>query len=175
MHARPTSRRAFLASGVALGAALPFTGAANAAVGDAEGAFRFEIERSEAEWRALLSDAEFEVLRTRGTEWPGSSDLWDDYSAGEYTCRGCDLHLYSSEHRAPIDKGWVFFYHSRPNAVLTGIDVGSPYSMNPDDDRSLIEVHCRRCGSHMGHILRVGNEVVHCINGTSLVFHAKAG
>jgi len=168
---RPTSRRAFLASGAALGAALPFATSARAATGEAD-AFRFEIERSEAEWRAMLTEEEYDILRQRGTEWPGSSALWDDYSAGEYTCRGCDLHLYTSEHRAPIDKGWVFFYHSVPNAVLTGIDIGSPYSMNADDDRSLIEVHCRRWGSHMGHILRVDGEVVHCINGASLVFAA---
>lgn len=175
MTQKKTSRRAFLASGAALGAALPFAGAARAAVQDANAPFAFEVERTEEEWRAHLSEYEFDILRAKGTEWPGSSDLWDDYSAGEYTCRGCDLHLYRAEHRAPIDKGWVFFFHSVPNAVLTGIDIGSPYTMNENDDRSLIEVHCRRCGSHMGHILRVDREVVHCINGTSLVFHPATG
>lgn len=175
MTRHTTTRRSFLAATTALGAALPFAAAARAAVQDAGGPFRFEIVRSEAEWRAMLSEQEYEILREKGTEWPGSSALWDDYSAGEFTCRGCDLHVYSSRHRAPIDKGWVFFYHAIPQSVLTGIDTASAYSMSADDDRTLIEVHCRRCGSHMGHILRVDAEVVHCINGTSLVFHAAAG
>lgn len=172
MTTRYTSRRAFLASGAALGAALPFVTPARATTVEDDDTFRFEVERSEAEWRAMLTEQEYAILREGDTEWPGSSALWDDYSAGEYTCRGCALHLYTSSRRAPIDKGWVFFYHALPNAVLTGIDTGSPYSMDPDDDRTLIEVHCRRCGSHLGHILRVDAEVVHCINGASLVFTA---
>lgn len=165
------SRRGLLAASAALGAGFG-AGTAQAAE-PKEDTFEYEVQRSEAEWRARLSDEEYDILRNRGTEWPQSSAYWDDYRAGEFRCKGCGLHVYSSEWRVELDKGWVFFSHSQPTAILTDIDKAANYSMNPNASRTLIEAHCRRCGSHMGHVLVVDRQLVHCVNGASLTFEPQ--
>lgn len=185
MHTSKESTRRALLQGVAVvGASALLPAAANAQsmpkYGDT--AYSYEIVRSEDEWRALLNDKEYEILREGGTEFPTSDPKWNDYTPGEYACRGCDLPLYSSDWRSPIELGWVFFYHAHADAVLTGIDRGDPYGggdapqmggpANPK--RTLIETHCRRCGSHLGHVVQVEDELVHCINGASLTFTAAA-
>ncbi len=165
----PFSRRNLLKyAAVAGAAAVPIAGASYAdshasAGGRTSGdEFEFEIIRTEAEWREMLTDLEYYILRDGGTETPKTSALWNNEEEGDYHCRGCGLHLYSSDFKVLLDKGWVFFTHSEPNSVLTGIDqVGST---------QVIESHCRRCGSHLGHILIVEEQILHCINGTSLVF-----
>ncbi len=167
-----TTRRALLGSAAFATASLTLGRTASAQ--DREAEFAYEVRRSETEWRALLGEDEYHVLREGGTEWPQTSALWDDYSEGRFACRGCDLALYDSEWRAPIDKGWVFFYHAQPNAVLTSVDEAGAYTGMVEPNRTLIEVHCRRCGSHLGHILGVEGEIVHCINGTSLAFSPAA-
>ena len=165
-----STRRAFLGSSVLATASLPFAARATAAPANAADDFAFEVRKTDDEWREQLGDYHFQILRRRGTEWPKDSELWDDYRAGQFYCRGCDLHLYTSDWRAEIDKGWVFFSHAMPNAVLTDIDKSADYSRSMNHKRTLIEVHCRRCGSHLGHILNVDNQLVHCINGASLQF-----
>ncbi|SDF25262.1 peptide-methionine (R)-S-oxide reductase MsrB [Limimaricola pyoseonensis] len=148
-------RRTFLLSGAA--AFLPLRAAA--ATGE------FEITRSEAEWRARLSDAEYRVMRKHATERPGSSPLDAETRAGTYHCRGCDLPLYSSDAKYDSGTGWPSFWESLPGAIGTR------------PDRSLFvtrtEVHCRRCGSHLGHVFDDGPQPTgkrHCLNGVSLVF-----
>ncbi len=167
------TRRRLLATGAWAGAALT---AGRASADDVASElvaspFRYEIERSETQWRDLLTEDEYAILREGETEWPTTSPLWNDYSAGNFSCRGCGLHIYASAERAPIEKGWVFFYHAQRDTVLTDIDRGNPYSMASNPEQALIEVHCRRCASHLGHILIVEAQLVHCINGTSLNFH----
>ncbi len=127
----------------------------------------FEVTRTDAQWRAMLSDLEFAVMREEATERAGSSPLDKVYSAGVYHCRGCDLALYSSGAKYDSGTGWPSFYQSLPNAI------GSK------DDRKLFSVrtecHCRRCGSHLGHIFDDGPAPTgkrHCLNGVSLVFRA---
>jgi len=175
--ASDTTRRAFLGSTVLATASLPFATGAKAAPPKAADDFGFEIARSDEEWLEYLDPEDeknarylFQILRKGGTEWPKDSELWDDYRAGEFYCRGCDLHVYSSEWRAEIDKGWVFFTHAVANAILMDVDKAADYSRSMSHKRTLIEVHCRRCGSHMGHLLNVGNQLVHCVNGASLQF-----
>ena len=164
-----TTRRAFLGTTVLSAATLPFAGAAHARP-DRTADYQYEITRSEEEWRQILSEYEYEILRNSGTEWAKTSEFWDDYSEGKFFCKGCDLHNYSSEWRVELDKGWVFFAHSQPTTVLTDIDKAANYSMNGNAARTMIEAHCRRCGSHLGHILTVERKLVHCINGASLKF-----
>lgn len=149
-------RRHFLAAGLA-GLALPL----RAATG------RFEVTRTEAEWRAGLSPLQYEVMREEGTERAGSSPLDKLYDKGTYHCRGCDLPLYSSETKYDSGTGWPSFYASLPNAIGTR-----------EDRRFFMrrtECHCRRCGSHLGHIFNDGPPPTgkrHCLNGVSLVFRA---
>ena len=130
-------------------------------------AAEFEITRSEAEWRAMLTPLQYEVMRQEGTERAGSSPLDKNYKAGTYHCRGCDLALYSSKHKFDSGTGWPSFWQSLPGAVGT----------KPDNKlfQTRTEVHCRRCGSHLGHVFNDGPQPTgkrHCLNGVSLVFKA---
>ncbi len=127
----------------------------------------FEITRTEAEWRAMLTDAQYRVMREEGTERAGSSPLDQNDAEGTYFCRGCDLALYPSSTKYDSGTGWPSFYDSLPGAIGT----------KPDRKlfRVRTEVHCRRCGSHLGHIFDDGPQPTgkrHCLNGVSLVFRA---
>ena len=150
-------------------------GASRARAGEAGEAFSYEVSRPEGEWRERLSDVEYFVLREGGTEGQRTSLLWDETRPGTYCCKGCDLLLYRSLHKMQLSKGWAFFRHSYPDTVLTGLDLqggrmGDPFA----ELGALLEVHCRRCGSHMGHIVSIPEEVpgrpIHCINGHALTF-----
>lgn len=125
----------------------------------------FEITRTEAEWRALLSDAEYLVMRKEKTERPGTSPLNKETRDGIYACKGCDLPLYDASAKYDSGTGWPSFYQSLPDAIGT----------KPDNTlfTTRTEAHCRRCGSHLGHIFDDGPAPTgkrHCLNGVSLRF-----
>lgn len=125
----------------------------------------FEITRTQAEWRAMLTDVEYAIMREEETEPPYSSPLHSQTRAGTYHCKGCDLPIYSSEHKYDSETGWPSFWKSLPDAVRT----------KPDNSlfATRTEVHCRRCGSHLGHIFDDGPDPTgkrHCLNGVSLTF-----
>ena len=138
----------------------------------AESDYPFEVRHTEDEWRAMLDDEEtYGVLRLANTEWPKSTDLWREAHDGEYHCRGCDLPVYEGRWFEPLDKGWVFFHHAMPHSVMFSVDGPvRQYGMDPEAElrTALTEVHCRRCGSHLGHHLLVAGQYLHCINGTAL-------
>lgn len=130
-----------------------------------EAAAAFEIEKSDAEWRKLLTPAQYYVLRQHGTERTGSSPLDHEKRKGTYRCTGCDLALFSSETKFDSGTGWPSFYRPLPNAVGTS------------EDRSFLvmrtEVHCRRCGGHLGHVFNDGPKPTglrYCMNGVALKF-----
>jgi peptide-methionine (R)-S-oxide reductase len=153
-------RRAFLTSGAATLALMrPAAGATDAPY--------VTIRRSEAEWRARLTDAEYRVLREEGTERAFSSPLDKETRPGTYHCRGCDLPLYPASTKYDSGTGWPSFWQALPDAVRT----------KPDRKLFLTrtEVHCRRCGSHLGHIFDDGPAPTgkrHCLNGVALRFVA---
>lgn len=127
----------------------------------------FEVTRTEAEWREMLTDLQYEVMRNEGTEPAYSSPLDKNYEPGIYHCRGCDQALYSSEAKYDSGTGWPSFWEALPDAIGT----------KPDRKLLIVrtECHCDRCGSHLGHIFDDGPEPTgkrHCLNGVSLVFRA---
>ncbi|PIV76531.1 MAG: peptide-methionine (R)-S-oxide reductase [Rhodobacteraceae bacterium CG17_big_fil_post_rev_8_21_14_2_50_65_11] len=170
------TRRTFLGSAAVSVAAAPtlLGGQARAHTPTDEGV-TYEVTRSEAEWREMLSEDQYRIMREGATEPRFNSQLWEQMSAGHYHCRGCDLTLYGSDQKIMLLIGWVFFHHSHANAVLTSIDVvPAEYGDSLGESENMMEAHCRRCGSHLGHIISYEESPLHCINGASLVFHADA-
>lgn len=167
-------RRGFLGGTVASASLL--SGPAVQAA-DRSDTFQYPITRSDAEWRSQLSDIEYYVMRKGGTEAPHSSALWNNEAVGTYCCRGCDLTLYDSVQKLELDKGWVFFRHSHKDTVMTALDLGGGNMGDPFAEmQAMMEVHCRRCGSHLGHIVAlpdVPGRPIHCINGFALSFQPE--
>ncbi len=159
------TRRRLLEMGLvmaAAGAAARFAGAEDKV---SKAAKTFEVAMSETEWQQRLTAAQFSVLRKHGTERPGSSPLDKEYGRGTYQCAGCELPLFSSDTKFDSRTGWPSFWAPLPDAVGTATD------------RSLFmartEVHCRRCGSHLGHVFDDGPKPTgqrYCMNGIALVF-----
>ncbi len=137
--------------------------------GDAPEAEKFEFALSDEEWRKRLSEPAYAVLRREATERPFTSDLLNEKRAGIYACAGCDLDLYASATKFDSGTGWPSFYEALPNAVGTRTDhkLFLPRT----------EVHCRRCGGHLGHVFDDGPPPTgkrHCINGVALTFRPKS-
>ena len=137
--------------------------------GGVEAAGSFEVEKSDSEWRRILTKPQYDVLRQHGTERPGSSPLNHEHRKGTFSCAGCDLPLFSSETKYDSKTGWPSFYRPLPNAIGTSID------------RSLLvartEVHFRRCGGHLGHVFEDGpppTGLRYCMNGVALKFFPDA-
>jgi peptide-methionine (R)-S-oxide reductase len=125
----------------------------------------FEIRYSDAEWRTRLTPQQYAVLRQEGTERPGSSPLDKEYRRGTYACAGCALPLFSSETKFDSQTGWPSFWKPPDKAVGTRTD--SSHGM------VRTEVHCRRCGGHLGHVFDDGpppTGLRYCMNGLSLSF-----
>ncbi len=165
------NRRSFLA--VSFGA-LPVVlaacrggGRAVSAAGRA-GADSFEVTKPDAEWRKILTPDQYQVLRRQNTERPGTSPLNAEHRPGTFHCAGCDLALYASSAKFESGTGWPSFTAPLPNAVRTSVD------------RSLFgertEVHCRRCGGHLGHVFDDGPKPTgkrFCMNGVAMKFSVR--
>jgi peptide-methionine (R)-S-oxide reductase len=125
----------------------------------------FEIVRSQAEWRAQLTPEQYRVLRDHGTERAGTSPLDKEYGRGTYHCAGCDLALLSSEAKFDSRTGWPSFWAPLDGAVGTSTD-RSFFTVRT-------EVHCQRCGGHLGHVFEDGPRPTglrYCMNGVALKF-----
>jgi peptide-methionine (R)-S-oxide reductase len=127
---------------------------------------KFAVAMSEEEWRSRLSPAAFRVLREHGTERAGSSLLDKEYDAGVYHCAGCGQPLFASDTKFDSGTGWPSFFGPVEQAV------------EAQTDRSFFmtrtEVHCSRCGGHLGHVFDDGPQPTglrYCMNGAALDFH----
>lgn len=127
---------------------------------------QFEVQKTEAEWRETLTSEQFHVLRKHGTERAGTSPLDKNYESGTYTCAGCGTPLFTSDTKFNSRTGWPSFFAPIDGGVETSVD------------RSLfmtrVEVHCARCGGHLGHVFSDGPAPTgqrYCMNGVALEFN----
>lgn len=128
----------------------------------------FEVHFAEAQWRERLSKEQFYVLREHGTERSGTSPLDHEKRVGVFHCAGCDLALYDSKTKFDSGTGWPSFFQPIENAIGTSVDK-SFFSTRT-------EVHCRRCGGHLGHVFEDGPKPTglrYCMNGVAMTFKAQ--
>jgi len=126
---------------------------------------QFPLQKSDADWRRELTPEAYQVLRKHGTERAGTSPLDHEARAGTFRCAGCGQPLFASDTKFDSGTGWPSFFKPLPGAVGTR------------EDRSLFtrrtEVHCSRCGGHLGHVFADGPEPTgerYCMNGVALRF-----
>jgi peptide-methionine (R)-S-oxide reductase len=131
---------------------------------------RFEVEKSDEEWRTMLTPEQYAVLRQHGTERPGSCALLQEHRAGTFRCAGCGQVLFVGERKFESGTGWPSFFAPVEGAVESSVD--SSYGMRRE------EVHCSRCGGHLGHVFPDGpppTGLRYCINGVALDFEPSEG
>ena len=133
--------------------------------GVASAAEQFEVTKSDAEWRKILTPDQYAVLRHEATERPFSSPLDHEKRRGTFACAGCALDLFSSATKFDSGTGWPSFWTPLDNAIRTRSDMSLGMIRK--------EVHCRRCGGHLGHVFDDGPKPTglrYCMNGVALVF-----
>jgi len=126
----------------------------------------FPVTKTDAEWKAELSEMEYYVLREAGTERAFSSALNKNYEKGVYHCAACDTPLFKSEHKFDSGSGWPSFDKEIEGNVAFSTDYEIGYART--------EEHCATCGGHLGHVFNDGPKATtgkrHCINGVALKF-----
>lgn len=160
------TKRTFLASAAAAIGGLAFGGCSKQT--NATSPETFEVVKTPDEWRAILTPVQYEVLREAGTERAGSSPLNAEKRSGAYICAGCQLPVYSSQTKFESGTGWPSFIAPIENAVRTKPDPGLFGTRT--------EVHCRRCGGHLGHVFDDGPPPTGerwCMNGVAMKFLLK--
>ncbi|PZO44202.1 MAG: peptide-methionine (R)-S-oxide reductase [Pseudanabaena frigida] len=126
---------------------------------------KYKIMKTEDEWNQILTPEQFRVLRKHGTERSFSSPLDKEYSKGTYNCAGCDLPLFTSDTKFNSRTGWPSFFQPIDEAIATTVDTSLFMKR--------VEVHCSRCGGHLGHVFDDGPKPTgqrYCMNGVSLKF-----
>lgn len=129
----------------------------------------YKVEKSEIEWKKLLSPMEYYVLREAGTERPFSSPLNKNYEKGIYVCAACETPLYKSIHKFDSGTGWPSFDRAIKENIELDVDYKIGYKRT--------ELKCNTCGGHLGHSFDDGPRKTtgkrHCINGVALKFIPK--
>ena len=160
------SRRQFLyVAGATLGLTPVVAWLVSPAMANSPSTKTFPVTKTDAEWRTLLTDEQYDVLRTHGTERAGTSPLNHEKRHGTFVCAGCGQALFSSETKYESGTGWPSFFEPLAGSIESTVD--SSYGM------VRTEVHCSRCGGHLGHVFEDGpppTGLRYCINGVALVF-----
>ncbi len=126
-----------------------------------------DFKRSDAEWQEALTPEEYHILREKGTEPPGSGELYHNTEHGTYMCRGCGAELFKSDAKYDSGSGWPSFWQAvDPSKIKTAVD--KSFGM------ARTEIMCARCGSHLGHVFDDGPKETtgkrFCVNSASLKF-----
>ena len=128
-----------------------------------------EVKRTDAQWRALLTPMQYEVLRNKGTERAFTGATWDEKRPGRYVCAGCQSELFTHETKFDSGCGWPSFHSADGEGAL-----------REEEDRSFFmvrtEVLCDRCGGHLGHVFKDGpapTGLRYCINSAAMVFEPE--
>jgi len=167
----PTRRQFLTIAGAGLGLVpgVAWLGCSETVETSAMGESRFPVQKTDAAWRAALTPEQYRVLREEGTERAFSSPLDKEKRAGTFACAACDQALFSSTTKYNSGTGWPSFWEPLDGAVGTSVN------------RSLfmirIEVHCARCGGHLGHQFPDGPRPTgqrYCMNGVAMRFHPEA-
>jgi peptide-methionine (R)-S-oxide reductase len=130
----------------------------------------YAVTRTDEEWRRLLTPEQYRIMRQHGTEPPGSCALNYEKRHGAFMCVGCGQTLFTSNKKFDSGTGWPSFNHPEEGAIETSNDTS--YGM------TRTEVHCSRCGSHLGHVFDDGPPPTHlryCINGIAMNFQPENG
>lgn len=160
IHVATTRRR--MLGWLGAGASLPVLAACGG--GDAE-AKAYPVHFTEAEWRKRLTAEQFHILREEGTERPYTSPLLKEHRKGTFVCAADGLPLFSSATKYDSQTGWPSFWKPLPGAIGTSTDFKTGYPRK--------EVHCARCGGHLGHVFDDGPKPTglrYCMNGDAMVF-----
>jgi len=134
--------------------------------GEAVAAQFFPVSHSDAEWRKILTADQYSVLRQEGTEYPFTSPLLNEHRKGNFACAGCDQNAFSSTTKFESGTGWPSFWAPIKGAVSTSQDSSGGIVRT--------EVHCSRCGGHLGHVFDDGPKPTglrYCMNGVAMTFH----
>ena len=129
----------------------------------------FPFQLTDPQWRARLSPAQYKVLRSHGTERAFSSPLDHEHRSGEFICAGCGQRLFSSRTKFDSGTGWPSFWQPLDGAIATTVDASWLMIRT--------EVHCSKCGGHLGHVFNDGpppTGLRYCMNGVAMQFHSAA-
>jgi len=167
-HPLPSNRRHVLKLGAGVGA-VALLGALSYRAQSAAAGGAFKVTRTDAEWKQLLTPAQYTVLRRSGTERPYSSPLNDEHRKGIFSCAGCQLALFSSATKFDSRTGWPSFWAPLDKAV--GTETDTTFFMKRTS------VHCAQCGGHLGHVFDDGPKPTglrYCMNGVAMTFAVAA-
>ena len=127
---------------------------------------QFKVQKSEEEWRNILKPAQFNILREKGTEAPGTGEYYLHFESGVYTCAACGAPLFASDNKYESHCGWPSFDDAIPGAIL--------YQKDTSHGMIRTEILCANCGGHLGHIFDDGPRETtgkrYCVNSLSLGF-----